>query len=153
MPFLTMALIVFPLFYFTAGKNFARLWKAGLIGVGIMVAADYLGFRLNLYYYEKSVYNIAGFLPIMHIFNIFIISMLFLNWLPGNWADRALYIVYLSFISLGVEAASVQAGLLVYSRWMLLYSYFLDLAGLSLLTYLSNFVPESKAARHPLGKA
>jgi len=140
MPFLIKALIVFPLFYFTVGRNFFRLWKAGLIGVGLMMIADYIGFKLNLYVYQGELIRIGGFMPLLHIFNVYLISIMYLNWLPEQWSKRILYTVYASALFLAVEAAVFSAGGIIYPNWSIIRSYFLIVGGLSLLAYLSDFV-------------
>lgn len=138
MPFLVKALIVLIFFLLTAGHNFHLLWKGGLIGTGIMLVADTLGYLFNLYRYQSGMLMIGGFLPFLHIPDIFFTTMLFLNWLPRQWSWRLLYIIYVSAFFLAVEAIMYQAGAIVYPNWKLWYSYFLVTAGLSLTAYLND---------------
>lgn len=140
MLFIITALIIFPIFYYTIGRSINKLWKSGLVGVGIMVVADYIGFRLNLYTYQNGLLMIAGYLPIMHIFNMFIISMMYVRWLPVKWRDRLLYTVYLSMVFLVIEGAMYKSGALIYINWKIGYSFILIIGGLILLAYLSDFV-------------
>lgn len=140
MPHLILMLTVFTVFFFLAGSNHYKLWKTGLIGVGIMMAADYAGFRLNLWRYEGEMVTIANYMPLFHIISIYFFSMIFINWLPENWSKRALYIIYFSVLSLAVEAWMFSHGGIVYPNWKMWYSYFLVIGGLSLLAYLSDFV-------------
>lgn len=142
MPFLVNTMIVFPFFLLMAGRNFTQLWKGGLIGVGIMLVADTIGHFLNLYHYQNGFFMLGGFMPVLHIFSMFVFSMLYLNWLPRSWVKRIFYTVYVSAIFLAIEAIMFQAGALVYPNWELWYSYFLNIAGLSLLAYLSDFVEQ-----------
>ena len=139
MPFLILALIVFPIFIFLAAHRFPGLWKGGLIGVGIMILSDYAGYRLNLYAYQRELIMV-GVLPVFHIFDIFIVSMLFLNWLPQQWSRRIPYILFFSALSLAVEGAMYNAGAIIYVNWHLGYSYLVLIAGLSLLAYLSDLI-------------
>lgn len=138
MPFLIISVILLPFTIWTAGKNFDKLWKGALIGVGIMVVADTTGHLLNLYHYQNGLIMLGGFLPVIQILNIFISSVLYLNWLPRHWSKRLLYTAYVSVLFLALEAIIFQAGAIVYTNWMLLYSYILNIAGLSLLAYLSD---------------
>ena len=139
MPFLIKALITFPMFYFLVGSNFRMLWKAGLIGVGIMLIADYVGFHFDLYNYQHGFTMLVGFMPPLHIFNMYLISMMYLKWLPQKWGERILYTIYLSVIFLAIEAVMYQADAITYYNWELWYSYFLNIGGLSLFAYLSDF--------------
>ena len=140
MPWLVKTLIVFPIFYILAGCDYLKLWKSGLIGVGVMLVFDTIGYKLNLYIYRNGLIMLGGFIPLLHIFNINFISILYVKWLPSKWDKRILYIIYVSAIFLAMEAAMYSVGGIVYPKWKLLYSYFLDIVGLSLLAYLSDFV-------------
>lgn len=140
MAFLMKSLISLPVFYFLAGHNFHCLWKGGLIGVGIMLAADTAGHYLNLYHYRNSQFMIGGFMPLPHIFNMFLISMLYLNWLPRQWPERISYTAYMSALFIVIEVIMKRAGAIEYLNWELWYSYLLIFVGLSVLAYLSDFV-------------
>jgi hypothetical protein len=140
MPHFIMTLISIPVFYFLIGSNFFRLWNAGLIGIGIVLAADYSGYRLNLYQYQNGLITLGNWLPVFHIINMYLISMMYLNWLPKQWSKRIMYTVYFSAFALVIEAIMYRAGAIAYYNWKLWYSYFLTFVGLSLLAYLSDFV-------------
>ncbi|HBV96016.1 MAG: hypothetical protein JL50_05220 [Peptococcaceae bacterium BICA1-7] len=144
MPFIVKALIILPVFYFFAGGNFHRLWKGGLIGVGVALAADFVGYKLSLYRYLEGqlLFNIY---PFFHLINMFIFAMLFLNWLPREWTKRILYTVYVSVIFLAIEAMMFQANAIVYLHWELWHSYFLDIGGLLLLAYLNDLITKKTA--------
>lgn len=144
MPHLITVLAIFLLFYFLVGRNFFKLWKVGLIGVGIMMVADYAGFRLNLWHYQNGLFTIGNFMPVFHIVNIYLVSIIFINRLPSHWGKRALYIVYFSVLSLAVEAWMFRNGGIIYPNWKMWYSYFLILGGLSLLAYLSDFMHKER---------
>ena len=45
------------------GRRFYIFWKAGFIGVGIMLLADLLGTGYNLYAYPQEFCTWAGFRP------------------------------------------------------------------------------------------
>lgn len=141
MPYIVQALIIFPVFYFLAGHNFLRLWRGGLIGVGVALVADITGHQLSLYHYVNGILVIGAY-PFIHFFNIFIFTMLYLNWLPREWTKRIIYTVYISVIFLAVEAMMFQANAIVYQHWKLSYSYFLDIGGLLLVAYLYDFIIE-----------
>ncbi len=130
---------VWGLVYFLVGKRFVMLWKAALFGVLLMIVVDYFGTKYNLYLYPRG-YIYIGRLPVMHIINIYASSLLFLNWLPATWGKRMLYIVYISTIFLTLEALMYSAGAVAFPNWKLPYSYFLNIAGLSALAYLSDFI-------------
>lgn len=139
MPFQIKLMIIIPVFYFLARRSFHRLWKGGLIGVAIMMVADYIGYRLNLFVYQNELLIIGGYLPVSNIISVFLSSMLFLKWLPERWDRRILYILYVSVLFLAVEAMVFNAGGIIYPNWSLVHSYFLLIGGLSLLAYLSDF--------------
>lgn len=146
MPFLIKALVVSTFFLLTAGRNFTRLWKGGLIGVGIMLVADTAGHFLNLYHYQNELIMIGGVIPAVHVFNMFLFSMLYLNWLPQSRAKIILYTVYTSVLFLSIESVMYRAGAIVYLNWELWYSYFLIFFGLLLLAYLSDFMRHNAEA-------
>ena len=145
MPYIVKALIVFPAFYFLAGHNFLRLWRGGLIGVGVALVADIVGHQLILYHYVNGIIMIGGVYPFIHLFNIFIFTMIYLNWLPREWTKRILYTVYVSVIFLAIEAMMFQANAIVYLHWELWHSYFLDIGGLLLLAYLNDLITKKTA--------
>ncbi|MDD3653815.1 MAG: hypothetical protein PHO01_06475 [Desulfotomaculaceae bacterium] len=143
MPFFVVFLISLPFFFLTTGQNFGRLWKGGLIGVGIMIIADTIGHLMNLYHY-KSPIMLGGYLPILHFVNIFLLSMIYLNWLPPLWPKRILYTVYLSVLAIAIEGLMLQAGAVTYTNWQLSSSYILDMVGLLLLAHFNDFVNKVK---------
>ncbi len=146
MPFLIKALIILPIFLFTTAKNFLKLWKVGIIGVLIMVAADYIGYRYNLYKYKECLVMLGGFLLLFNIFNLFLVSMMFANWLPKTWPKRILYTIYMSVIFLAIEAVMYTNNAIYYPNWKLWYSYFLNIGGLSLMIFLWDLVRKETAA-------
>lgn len=146
MPYIVKTLIIFPVFYFLAGNNFLQLWRGGLIGVGVVLMADIVGHQLSLYHYLKGIIVIGGVYPILHLFNMFLITMLYLNWLPREWTKRILYTIYVSVIFLAVEAVMFQANAIVYLHWKLWYSYFLDIGGLLLVACLHDFMLAKRTA-------
>jgi hypothetical protein len=119
-------------------KNIARLWKTSAIGVGIMLFVDSLGTKLSYYNYTEGIIYL-GSIPVFHIIYTYIMSMLFLNWLPPHWAKRVLYIIYISVLFLVVETVMFSAGAIVYIKWKIWYSYFLLVGGLLLLAFLSQY--------------
>ena len=136
--------VVWGLVYFLVGKRFVMLWKAALLGVLLMVAVDYFGTKYNLYLYPRG-YIYIGRLPVVQIINVYGSSLLFLNWLPTTWGKRMLYIVYISILFLALEALMYSAGAIAFPNWKLSYSYFLNIAGLSTLAYLSDFILRREA--------
>lgn len=119
-------------------NNIAKLWKISAIGVGIMLFVDSLGTKLNYYNYPEGIIYL-GTIPVFHIFYTYLISMLFLNWLPQRWGKRFLYIIYVSVLFLVVETVMFSAGAILYIKWKIWYSYFLLVGGLLLLAYLSDY--------------
>jgi len=105
---------------------------AGLIGVTIGIVIDYIGIKLNLYNYPKGILYIGG-IPFFNILGIYAKSILYVYWLPRQWEDRLLYTVCISVFYLAVEAAVYSLGGIAYPNWRLGYSYFLLVAGLTLL--------------------
>lgn len=116
-----------------------ELWTAGFIGMAIMIVVDYAGIALNLYHYPGGIIYIQG-IPLFLIIGIYAMSVLYLSWLPRRWRDRFLYTIYIAVFYLAVEAAVYSLGGIAYPNWRLEYSYFLLLAGLTLLTVLYHIV-------------
>ncbi len=141
MPLLLSALFAWALVGLLVGRGFIRLWKAGLIGVVIMVAVDYFATRYNYYAYPYpgGIVYLSN-LPLFLIILVYAISILYLNWLPARWEQRFLYTIYSAVLFLGLEAVMYSTGAIVYPRWQLWYSYPLLLGGLLLLAYLSDFL-------------
>jgi len=133
------ALFTWTLLGLLVGRGFSRLWKAGLIGVAIMVTVDYFSTSYNLYVYPGAIVYLSN-LPLFLIIIIYGGAILYLNWLPARWGRRLLYTVYFAVIVLALEAVMHSYGMVVYPRWQLWYSYFLDVGGLLLLAFLSDFV-------------
>lgn len=149
-PHLIFTALTWSLVYFLAGGKFFKLWKAGLIGVAISVVADYLGTKYNFYLYRQGIIYL-GRLPLFHLLSVYAASILFLAWLPARWKRRFLYIVCVATLFLAVEALMYSQGGIVYPHWRLWYSWFLDVAGLTLLALLAGILfPAAVAA--PAGK-
>lgn len=111
----------------------------GFIGLVLAALVDYFGTQYNLYVYPGwSVY--LGKLPLVHLVNIYAISVLFLYGLPSEWKKRIEYILCAATVFLALEAFAFQSGAIAYPRWELWFSYFLIIAGLSLLSFFSDFV-------------
>lgn len=113
------------------------MWKPGLMGTGLMMLVDYFGTKYNFYNYPAGIFYLWK-LPVFHIIGTYALSILYFNWIPPRWGGRALYIIYVSALLLGLEAFMHTLGTLVYPRWKLWYSYFLLAAGLALMAYLSD---------------
>lgn len=139
MPLIFSSLLTWSIVGLLVGRRFRRLWKPGLIGVAIMVVADYFGTRYNYYVYLNGIVYLSN-LPLFLFFQVYANSILYLNWLPARWAQRFLYTVCAAALFLAFEAAMYSAGMIAYPGWKLWYSYPLLLGGLSLLAYLSDFV-------------
>lgn len=139
MPILLSALFVWTLLILLVGRRLILLWKAGLIGVVLMVTVDYFGTKYNFYAYPGGIVYLSN-LPVFLIIGVYATSILYLNWLPARCAQRFLYTVYVAALYLTLEAVMYSAGAIVYPRWKLWYSYPLLLGGLSLFAYLSDFV-------------
>jgi len=110
---------------------------AGFIGITIGAVVDYIGIKLNFYNYPKGILYIKG-IPFFNILGIYAKSILYLYWLPRRWKDRLLYTNCISVFYLAVEAAVYSLGGIAYPNWRLGYSYFLLVAGLTLLAVFYN---------------
>lgn len=137
--FIIKGILVWLFVYVFVGRRFNSLWKAGLIGVLIMLAADYTGYVLNLYVYQEGYIYLGG-IPLVQIINSYGFSLIYLNWLPQKWSKRLPYIIYISTLYLAIEAAGYQSGVIAYPNWSLGLSYCILVLGLSLLAYLSGFL-------------
>ncbi|MCL6610090.1 MAG: hypothetical protein K6T66_00970 [Peptococcaceae bacterium] len=122
---------------FLAGRRFFRLWKGGIAGVAIAFLVDCFGTKYNFYAYPGWGLYLGG-LPLLHLINVYALSILFLNWLPRRWDRRLLYTIYASALLLAVEAMIHSAGAIVYPNWRLWYSYFVIAGGLFLLAFLTD---------------
>jgi len=147
MPHITFALFAWTICLVFVKKPYRELWLAGIIGLGIMAAIDYVGIKLNLYNYPGGVIYI-GNIPLFQYLGAYAMSVIYLRWLPGRWKDRLLYTTYVAVIYLAVEAVVYSSGGIAYPNWRLEYSYFLLVAGLILLAFLySVTVRPAGAAR------
>lgn len=146
MTFVILSIMAAALYVPAAGKNFKQFWKTGLIGVAIMLIADYLGARFNLYIYREGVIFL-GIYPLFHIVQIYFFSLFFLNWLPERWTQKIMYTVCASVLFLAVESAMNSLGAIEYINWKLWYSFFLDMAGLLLLAFFSELAIKSAGQR------
>lgn len=139
MHYIIYTAVIWGLVYFLVGERFKLIWKVALLGVLLQVAVDYFGTRYNLYLYPRG-YVYIGRLPVMQSVNIYGVSLLFFNWLPRSWGKRILYIIYADMLFLAMEALMYSAGGIIFPNWKLHYSYLLNIAGLLLITYLSDFI-------------
>lgn len=121
------------------GRRFYKLWKAGFIGVGIMLIVDLLGTRYNLYAYQQGILYLGG-IPALHIVQTYVSSILYLNWLPRRRDLRVPYTVFVSALFLVVEAIMYRIGAIIYPNWNLGYSFILLILGLLLLSHLSGLI-------------
>jgi hypothetical protein len=137
MHYLFNAVFAWTLVYALVGKRFLKLWRASFIGVALVIVVDYLGTKFNLYLYPLNIISIGG-LPLFHIIASYPLTMLYLNWLPRHWDRRILYTAYFSVLLLALEALMFSAGAIIYPNWKLWYSYFLTVAGLSLVAFLAD---------------
>ncbi len=139
MEYLIYTLIAFAVIFIFVGKRFYKIWKLGFIGVGIMLLADLLGTGYNYYAYPRGILYLGG-IPVLHIFQTYASSILYLNWLPRRQDLRVAYTFFVSALFLVVEAIMYHIGAVIYPNWNLAYSFILLIFGLSMLSYLSGFV-------------
>ncbi|OPX90459.1 MAG: hypothetical protein A4E53_01011 [Pelotomaculum sp. PtaB.Bin104] len=111
----------------------------GFIGTIIVGFVDYIGIKLDFYYYPEGFFYIAG-MPLFHFIGIYATSILYLYWLPRKWKDRLLYTFYISVLLLAVEAVVYSQGGVAYPNWELWYSYFLLVTGLTILAAFFSMV-------------
>ncbi|MDF9409202.1 MAG: hypothetical protein A4E52_01685 [Pelotomaculum sp. PtaB.Bin013] len=135
-----MSHILFALFAWTiclvfVKKRYPEFWLAGFIGVAMMASIDYIAIKLNLYNYPDGIIYIGG-IPLFQYFGTYAMSIIYLCRLPGRWKDRFLYTAYIAVFYLAVEAAVYSLGGIAYPNWKLGYSYFLLIAGLTMLAFL-----------------
>lgn len=139
MHYLIYTLVDWGIIYYFVGSRFSKLWQTALIGLGIVLVADYFGMKFNLYYYTKGIIYI-GNQPVFALVNAFANCIIYLNWLPRSWGKRILYTAYAATLFLAVEAAMFSVGAIQYPHWELWYSYFLLNAGLLLMVYLADLL-------------
>ncbi|MFZ5651248.1 MAG: hypothetical protein ACOY4I_10385 [Bacillota bacterium] len=137
MTHIIMAAVSWTAVFFIIGKRLSGLWKAGLLGIGLVVLVDWIGTAQNLYQYPGGFFYI-GKLPLFHILNSYALVLLYLNWLPAGWKKKALYTLYASAVLLAVEVAGFRFGAIIYTGWQIWHSYFLLVAGLLLVAFLSD---------------
>jgi len=145
MPFIVKSVITVVFFVFLVGNEYKRLWKGALIGLGLVLATDLIAYGYDLYHYNDGLFMIGGIIPLLHILNMFLITMIYLNWLPGSWRKRFLYTLYVSVMALAIEGSMYRAGALVYQHWKIGYSFVLINGCLLLLAYLSDFASGIKS--------
>ncbi|MDD4170523.1 MAG: hypothetical protein PHD36_09800 [Desulfotomaculaceae bacterium] len=126
------ALLAWVLVIIFVKKPVTGLWTAGFIGITIVAIADYTGISLNLYYYPGGIFYMGG-IPLFLLLGTYAASILYLYWLPRQWRERFLYTAYVSVLFLAVEAVVYSLGGIAYPNWKLWYSYFLLVAGLTVL--------------------
>lgn len=137
MHYFIYTLLVWGTVYLLISRDIHRLWKPALIGVVIMVVIDLLAAKYNLYIYSRGVVYV-DIIPLFQIINTYGLSILYLKWLPKQWNRRIMYTIYVSVLFLAVEAVMYQVGAIAYPNWKFFYSYLLNIAGLSLLAFLSD---------------
>lgn len=130
MPHLLYAFFSWTLLLIFVKTRFPRLWMGGFIGIAIGTVVDFIGIKLDLFYYPEGFFYIAE-IPIFNLFGTYAMSILYLYWLPSRWRNRFLYTAYISVIFLAIEALIYSFGGIAYPNWKLWYSYFLLVAGLT----------------------
>lgn len=120
-------------------RHIPGIWKGGFIGIIIVAIVDFIGVNLNLYYYPAGIFYI-GRIPLFLFVGSYAMSVLYLYWLPRQWRNRMLYTVYISVFFLAIEAVVYSLGGIAYPNWKLWYSYFLLVAGLTLLAVLFSMI-------------
>lgn len=125
--------------FLIVGRRSEGLWKAGLLGAGLVALVDWLGTAQNLYVYPDSFINV-GKLPLFHIINSYAVAILFLNWLPSCWKKRVYYTVCAAVVILVKEAVMLRAGAIAYHAWELWYSFFLLVSGLFPVVFFADML-------------
>jgi len=147
--YLIYMLIAFAAIFVFVGKRFYKIWMCGFIGVGIMLLVDLLGTGYNFYAYPRGILYLGG-IPVLHIFQTYASSILYLNWLPRRRELRVAYTILASALFLAVEAIMYHTGAVIYPNWNLAYSFIILIFGLSVLGYLSDFVIKDEVEEETL---
>lgn len=139
MPWVIAAIVSWILFYFMVDvQQLRRTIFGGLFTLTLASLVDWGGQQLHLYQFRDLIIPWAG-CSIFYIFGpIFVIGVLFTQYLPRKRSLQVINILVVSLLYLALEALILQTDAANYINWHILASFTVDLAAMTLLTWVAQ---------------
>ncbi len=139
MPWVITAIVSWILFYFMVDvQQLRRTIFGGIFTVALGSLVDWGGQYLSLYQFNDLIIPWAG-CSIFYIFGpVFVIGVLFTQYLPRKGSLQVINILLISLLYLAMEALILQTGAADYLNWHILASFIVDLVAITSLTWLAQ---------------
>lgn len=139
MPWVVTAIISWFLLYLLVDvQQLKRTIFGGIFTVALGTLVDWGGQQLQLYEFRDLIIPWAGCSAFYKLGPIFVIGVLFTQFLPRDRSLQVINIVVVSLLYLTMEFLILQTGVANYINWHLLASFTVDLAAITSLTWFAQ---------------
>ncbi|SHK57192.1 CBO0543 family protein [Desulforamulus aeronauticus] len=139
MPWFITAIVSWIIFYFMVDvQQLRRTIFGGIFTVALGSLVDWGGQHLHLYQFRDLIIPWAGCSIFYKFGPIFVIGVLFTQYLPRKRSLQIINILVVSLLYLATEALILQTGVANYLNWHILASFIVDLAAITSLTWLAQ---------------
>lgn len=123
-------------------ENLNRLWRAGVVGLVSLYIIDSTLIKLGAFYYsmgEPSLSGLSG-VPTLYLVSGFAGAILLAYYYPSERKWQLPYVLFASASFLALELIMVRSDYIQYKNWSLIRSYFLDVFGLTVVLWASQWL-------------
>ncbi|AQS58745.1 hypothetical protein [Desulforamulus ferrireducens] len=139
MPWVVTAIVSWILLYLLVDvQQLKRTIFGGFFAVALASLVDWGGQQLHLYEFRDIIIPWANCSAFYMLGPVFVIGVLFSQFLPRDRALQVINIVVISLLYLAMEFLILQTGAAVYLNWHLLASLTVDLAAMTSLTWVAQ---------------
>lgn len=137
MPWVITAIVSWVLLYFLVDVTYLkRTIFGGVFTITIASLVDWGGQQLDLYKFHDVIIPWAGCSIFYKFGPVFVIGVLFTQYLPQKRYLQILNIIVISTLYLSMEVLILQTNVAEYINWHILASFIIDLAALTSLTWV-----------------
>lgn len=125
-------------FIFIRPKRIKELIPIAVLGVVALTIVDVYVTSLNLYQYNKPLFNILG-APLFHLLWGGGAAIVFINYVKPGFTHKFVHVIFFTLITLTLEFASEKAGVAQrLGNYSILHSALLDFGTLVILLWIAE---------------
>lgn len=137
LPWVITAIVSWILLYILVdAKQLRRTIFGGIFTLALGSLVDWGGQQLHLYQFRDLIIPWAGCSAFYKWGPIFVIGVLYTQYLPRKRSLQVINIMVVSLLYLAMEALILQTGVAYYTNWHILASFTVDLTAFTALTWV-----------------
>lgn len=129
------------------GRQWKKLWPAGLIGMTVLYAIDSTLAGLGAFTFNQGSLYLSG-VPVFYLLSSFAGGILAVHYYPSPKGWRLPYILLIALLLLLAEAVMIRFGFFQHLKWSIERSLLLNVLGFTVMIWLSRWTIPAVTERH-----